>query len=52
MLRHVHGNSNQQKVQYSANVNVLGAYIFFCVIIRLLEPEKPESTQNSGSNGI
>ena len=27
--------SNKQKVQYSANVNVLRAYIFFCVIIRL-----------------
>ena len=44
--------SNKQKVQHSANMNVLGAYIFFHVIIKPLKPGKSESTQNYGSNAI
>ena len=39
--------SNKQKAQYSVNMNVLGAYTFFCGIIRLLESGKSEPTQTS-----
>ena len=44
--------NNKQKIQCPDNVNALGAFFFFCAITRLLEPEKSESKQNSGSNDI